>query len=125
VFRALEINRSCYSIEKSMIWAIIRTQKEGYHFWGQAPKGVEFLRKIHRHIFWVELWIEQKHTKRDVEYISEKRKLERFLGRQHLEGGFSCEDLASIILNHWEHLYPNRKIKVFVFEDNENGTMVE
>ena len=108
-----------------MIWTIIKTQKEGYHFWGQAPEGVKFLRKMHRHIFWIELWIEQKHTKRDVEYILEKRKLERFLEKQHLEGRFSCEDLADTILRHWKHLYPKRKIKVGVWEDNENGCLIE
>ena len=108
-----------------MIWAIIRTIIEKIHYWEDATGEVEFLKYPHRHLFHIELWIEQKNTERDIEYISEKRKLDEYLRQMPFEGGFSCEDIALDIKDLWGKKYPDRKIKVSVFEDHENGTLVE
>ena len=112
-----------------MVWAIIKTQFEGYHCWEDAPKEVDFLRYPHRHLFYVELWIEQRHTERDIEYILEKRKLNKFIEKNLCPKWsyltFSCEFIANVIKEKWIKIYPNRKIKVSVFEDNENGALVE
>jgi len=110
-----------------MIWAIIKTRTEGYHWWADAPKEVSFLRDKHRHIFFIELWIEQNHNERDVEYIIEKRKLDKFLSSHKIKSGdpMSCEALATEIKAHWEYSTSGRKIKVGVWEDNENGAFIE
>jgi hypothetical protein len=108
-----------------MIWAIIRSSIEKIHYWEGAIGEVEFLKYPHRHLFYVELWIEQKNAERDIEYITEKRSLDEYLRQMPFRGGFSCEDIASDIKYFWSKKYPDRKIKVFVFEDNENGTMIE
>jgi len=110
-----------------MIWAIIKIKKSGFHKWSKAPKEVMFLRGLHRHIFCIELWIQQKHTARDIEYFIEKRKLGLFLDGyfKDKDDESSCEDIASVIMEEWQSKYPDRKIKVGVWEDNENGTLIE
>jgi len=109
-----------------MIWAIIKTSFEGYHQWVEAPNDVAFLRNIHRHLFYVELWIEQKHTQRDIEYITAKKELNNVCQHERdLSTNQSCEDIATEIKNYYQKKYPDRKIKVYIFEDNENGTLVE
>lgn len=110
-----------------MIWAIIRTTFEARHRWKDATEPVLFLQNSHRHIFYVELWVEQEQRDRDIEYIQEKDKLNQFINRE-FEGfdmEHSCEDIAKKIKAYWENMYGNRKIKVKVFEDNENGCLVE
>jgi len=109
-----------------MVWAIIKTQFEGFHQWLEAPDDVAFLRNMHRHLFYVELWIEQKHTQRDIEYITEKRNLDNVCQHErNLSSNQSCEDIANEIKNYYQEKYPDRKIKVFIFEDNENGCLIE
>lgn len=110
-----------------MIWTILKTNFEAYHFWENAKKEVIFLQNNHRHIFYVKLWIEQFSANRDIEYISEKRKLNNFI-KTNFEGRVfpkSCEDIAIEIKKNWKLKYPKRKIKVSVFEDNENGCLLE
>ena len=107
-------------------WAIIKTQFEANHYWEGAMAEVSFLKNSHRHKFFVELWIEQEHNERDVEYITEKEKLDIFLtkfAKQVLP--HSCETFAEMIKQDWERRRYPRRVKVGVWEDNENGAFLE
>ena len=101
---------------------VIRTQFEAIHHWPACPiDSVDFLRHPHRHLFHVEMAWEVSHADRDIEFIDQKRKVERFIKRnwqgQNI-GSLSCEMLATMLL---------RKFNagmVGVFEDGENGAEV-
>lgn len=110
-------------------WAIIRTQKEGFHCWPDAPEPHSFLRNIHRHIFHIEVWVEQKHNERDIEYIAFKHHMEicfEAVLRMNFKIGetMSCETIAEELIKLIQRIY-SRDLRVFVFEDNENGCCLE
>jgi len=107
-----------------MIWAVIKLQKEGFHYWKDAPEKVAFLRNKHRHTFHITVWVEQQHDERDVEYIMFKHWLEENI--PNFDGPQSCESMAIIIKVKCENYFNNtRKIKVQVMEDDENGALIE
>ena len=98
------------------------------HRWKDAPDEVGFLKDFHRHIFYVDAWIEQKDEGRDIEYIQAKRGLEKYLKMTFspdINYDFSCERVAIEIKGVLEGWYEGKKVKVFVSEDNENGCLVE
>ena len=105
-------------------YIIIRTQFEATHNWPDCPiEEVAFLREEHRHIFHVEVKIEVSHNNRELEFIMLKRivnELLQSLGKRL--GTMSCEDIAERIIT----TFCNHPIKsVSVFEDNENGAIIE
>ena len=51
-------------------------QKEGIHFYPNAPEEVSFLRHPHRHMFHFRVEMEVFHDNRDVEFIMWKREME-------------------------------------------------
>lgn len=110
------------------IWAVVKFQFEGIHFYKDAPDEVSFLRHPHRHIFHCEVWLQQFHEDRDIEYIMLKKDLQtKFTGGDL--GKMSCEMIAEEIAKYLAEQYCSilvkRKIKVFVSEDNENGCCIE
>jgi len=115
---------------------IAQTQVEGYHKWDKAPKRFEYLRNLHRHIFYITLKIEVIKS-REIEFIDLKHQLERaietcFPKKYHkkmmkgvLFGSNSCEMIALEILTLMQMEYPKNSIKsVSVYEDNENGAEI-
>jgi len=104
------------------IYAIIRTQFEGIHKYPDASGNEDFLKYPHRHIFHVEIKIEQFHDNRDIEYIAFKRWLNTLLSSD-LDYK-SCEMIANEVIDKIKAKYPNRKLIVKVLEDNENGAEV-
>lgn len=107
-----------------MIWAIVTIQKEGFHYWEDAPKEVAFLRNKHRHIFSITVYIQQQHNERDVEFFILKHWLEKNI--LPIDGPESCETIATRIKKQVEYFFINkRKIKVQVMEDGENGALIE
>ena len=111
-------------------------QKEGIHKYPQAltdpnlatgdEYDVSFLGYPHRHIFHFRVDIEVFHDDRELEFIQFKRWLESLYQTNTLELNFrSCEmisdDLAVLI----KDKYPERKFKISVSEDNENGSYAE
>lgn len=106
-------------------WAKVTTQFEGLHRYPDAEDSVAYLRNLHRHIFHVTVWVEQFHNERDVEYLT----LLHWLRRRY--NGFawtetaSCETIANILGQYVMREYPDRKVKVEVTEDGENGALVE
>ena len=109
-----------------MIWAIIQFQFDGFHKWIDAPEEIKFLRNIHRHVFHCKIYIKENvNIDRDIEFISLKNELKGNIHIFHNDKKNSCEDIGKNI-NRWlKHKYPERKTKVYVYEDNENGCCIE
>jgi len=106
----------------------ISFQKEGIHCYPAAKdiSGVEFLAHPHRHIFHFYVTIEVNHNDRDIEFILFKRELEAIYDASIIEVDYkSCEMLAEELLEYVIHNYPRRDVSVEVYEDNENGAIVE
>ena len=121
-------------MSNKFIW--VTFQKEGIHKYPQAltdpnlatgdEYDVSFLGYPHRHIFHFRVDIEVFHDDRELEFIQFKRWLESLYQTNTLELNFrSCEmisdDLAVLI----KDKYPERKFKISVSEDNENGSYAE
>lgn len=110
-----------------MLWAIVKLQREGFHCWPEAPQAVAFLRNPHRHMFYFEVWIEQRHDDRDIEYIGFKHYMDKLAQDilRDLGDSKSCEMIARSMKEQIEKTYLDRHVKVKVLEDNENGAMVD
>ena len=104
-----------------MIWAVVKFRFAGMHRWKKADGKVEFLKALHRHMFYVTVQIEQLHNDRDIEYISFKEWLLR--NKPRFEPTDSCEMYAQKVLKKIEKKYPNRIVFVQVMEDDENGAI--
>ena len=100
------------------IW--VTTQFEGFHKYSDAPEEVSFLKNKHRHIFHVKVWIEVGHNDRDIEFFIFKKQVETLLQNSNLNNS-SCEMIADYVHNKISLAYPNRKMKIEVSEDGENG----
>jgi len=103
-------------------------QKEGIHKYPDAKnlKGVEFLQYPHRHIFHFYVTLSVEHNDRDVEFILFKRELENLFENGTLQLDYkSCEMLAEDLLDYLEVNYPKRGVRVEVYEDDENGGILE
>jgi len=103
-------------------------QKEGIHKYPAAKDlpGVEFLQYPHRHMFHFYVTLGVFHDDRDVEFILFKRELENLFKDGTMQANNkSCEMLAEDLLDYVIINYPNRYCKVEVYEDDENGGIVE
>ena len=111
-------------------------QKEGVHFFPGAdtnPKyatgdwdDVSFLGYPHRHMFHFYVTLGVTHNDRDVEFIQFKRELLRCFDNGVIQLDHqSCEMIGESLINYIEEHYPNRAVRVEVFEDNENGGIIE
>ena len=114
-------------------WIEVTFQKEGIHKYPLAltePNlaDVSFLGHPHRHIFHFRVRISVMHNDRDIEFIQFKRWLESLYNSATavLDLNFmSCEMLAEELIAVINETYPNRSVIVSVFEDNENGAVLE
>ena len=112
-------------------WIEVSFQKEGIHKYPAAlddPKlaDVSFLGYPHRHIFHFYVRLEVEHNDRDIEFILFKRELENLFETGTMQCDYkSCEMLAEDLINYIQENYPKRDITVKVYEDNENGAILE
>ena len=110
-------------------YIIVRTQFEGCHFWKDAPLEVDFLRAPHRHIFHVEVRLPVTHNDRDLEFFMVKRFLQDAIDKLYPSfelKGKSCEMMCEDILKAVQDKFGFKKdVSVSVFEDAENGSVVE
>lgn len=108
-------------------------QREGIHKYPAAledPKlaDVSFLGYPHRHMFHFRVRISVTHNDRDIEFIQFKRWIESLYSEQ--SGGLqldykSCEMIAEDLIETITNRYPGRALMVQVFEDGENGAILE
>lgn len=108
-----------------IVFAVIRTQFEQYHCWPTAPDVVDFLRNLHRHIFHVEVKIQQFHDDRDIEFILFNKEVQNLIKIYDWKPYTSCEMMGNFIKLKLELKYPNRLIEVGIYEDNENGVLIK
>ena len=119
---------------KKYIWVTFK--KEGIHKYPAAlddPKlatgdeyDVSFLGYPHRHKFYFYVTVGVTHNDRDIEFIQFQRELDRLYGGKHLQLDHrSCEMIAEELINYIEEKYPNRAVRVEVYEDDENGAILE
>lgn len=112
-------------------WIEVSFQREGIHKYPAAltdPKlaEVSFLGHPHRHIFYFYVKLEVWHDDREVEFILFKRELENLYNSQTLQLDYkSCEMIGQDIIDYVSTKYSNRRIEVRVYEDNENGAIME
>lgn len=113
---------------------VVTNNFKGYHKYAEAPRNVSFLSNMHRHIFNVKTIIEVFHNDRDIEFFQLQHEIEMFVKNryrkvweQYIDGIYieSCEALAESIIKHLHEKYPDRHVCVEVWEDNENGAIVE
>lgn len=106
-------------------------QKEGIHKYPAALedpklKDVSFLGYPHRHMFYFYVKVQVWHNDRDIEFILLKRELEALYSEGTLQLDYkSCEMISEDIINYIKTVYPGRDITVRVYEDNENGAILE
>ena len=113
-------------------------QQEGIHRYPQAATDptlatgdwddVSWLANDHRHIFHFTVKITVGHSDRDLEFIQEKRFMERLYGRGTLQLDHkSCEMMAEDLYEKLAERYAGsgRLIEISVFEDGENGAILE
>lgn len=102
------------------IW--VTTEFFGVHKYPKAPEQVRYLRNEHRHKFFVKLYLEVFHNDREVEFHMLQNELGSCCDNFPFDmKSNSCEDIADMISHYIVTRYPNRKIKISVSEDNENG----
>lgn len=112
-------------INNTVRWAIIRAQMEGIHQYPNAPEEVAFLRHPHRHIFHVILYVEQFHDERDVEYLMARKWLDNLLHATKWDISSSCEHIAMVVGQTTRSVFRDRRVKIEVTEDGENGCLIE
>ena len=102
-------------------------EREGFHCWPEAPKEVEFLRNLHRHLFKFRVELSVSGNNREVEFILLKRELENYVDRLMMDcpERSSCEMLGEDIITYLSVEHICRKVKVEVSEDGENGAVVD
>lgn len=85
---------------------------------------VSYLAHPHRHIFHFHCEIQVYHDDRDIEFIMMKEELAGLFGKPEDIDYNSCEMLARKCADYMNNKWPNRKVKVTVSEDNENGATI-
>lgn len=87
---------------------------------------VSFLANPHRHIFHFHVRISIEHNDREIEFIQAKRFMERLYGNETLQIDCkSCEMLAEDLYKQLNIKWPDREMIIKVFEDDENGAVLE
>ena len=104
---------------------------EGIHSWPDCDiEQVSYLAYSHRHTFHFKCFLSVYHDDRDKEFLKWKDTLRTFITTEYYNESFklcdfshhSCEQLAKFLL---ENFHPDNLYRVEVFEDNENGAIVE
>ena len=128
-----QVDRIMQSAERR-IW--VTFQREGIHKYPAAatdPKlatgdhnDVSFLAYPHRHMFHFRVRVSVQHNDRDIEFIQLKRWLESLYAGDVLKLDHkSCEMIAEDLYYEIVKQYPNREYVISVFEDGENGAILE
>lgn len=111
-------------------YVIVRLQVDGIHNWKDAKTTfpeVAYLSDPHRHVFHIEAKKQVFHDDRDVEFIMFRKDIIQYLQKKYNDEtlrlcnfhGRSCEMIAKEILEEF------KCTSVSVWEDNENGAIVE
>ena len=114
-----------YPISTKENFIVVRTIKEGFHRWDDAPEHCSFLRNNHRHLFHIEVQIRVTELNRELEFFDVKREVDIWAKDFYKEGSnFSCEMMCQDLYNHLNIFYGNIS-QISIFEDNENGAVIK
>lgn len=109
-------------------WAVVRWQFEAWHRWPGVDLDGErgYLGHSHRHMFHVELGVSTTHNEREIEFhnLLDLGKASQ-VARIHQRSDMSCETMCDAIGLDIRMVYPERRVKVSVFEDNEVGAQMQ
>jgi hypothetical protein len=112
-------------------WIEVSFRKAGIHYYpgcDQVPslEPVAYLANRHRHLFHFNVRIEVFHNDRELEFIMVQEELIGLFDSSTIDvNGKSCEMLAEDLIEYIRTKYTNRNIIVKVFEDGENGAVLE
>lgn len=112
-------------------WIKVQFQKEGIHRYPAALtdpnlEDVKHLGYEHLHYFYFYVSVEVFHNDRDLEFQQFRRWCESQFKEQVINIDYkSCEMLAEELIELINDKYPGRDIKVEVYEDNINGSILE
>lgn len=101
-------------------WIVITDRFEGIHHY---PGANNYLRFPHRHLFHIKITIEVFHDDREIEFIQFKNWVKQFYPAK-VEAG-SCEMIADDLMFNIRKKYSDRHLKIEVYEDGENGGIIE
>lgn len=104
---------------------IIRWRASGFHSWPNAPLSRLYLSESHRHLFYFEVELGVLHDERDIEFHDLLDDCKKLTPDSHDYGASSCESIARQIYDYLIITYPDRSIRVSVFEDDENGATIQ
>ena len=115
---------------KKTIYIRVTDRFEDFHKYDEAPDEVDFLRLLHRHLFYVNVCIQVNEDDREIEFFMFKKQLAIFISHlmNDLELGghkMSCEMMADYLAKKIMEKYPQRNLSVEVSEDGENSGIVE
>jgi hypothetical protein len=114
----------------------------GFHNWPDAPEGMSFLRKEHRHEFHFKITVEVEHDNREIEFLKMKLDCINFvrslwevdIADNLVFDHMSCEMIAEQLLMKLIQIKKysmqdnindtRRQIIVEVSEDGENGGII-
>lgn len=105
--------------------------KEGVHYYPQAssdPKlsDVSYLGNEHFHYFYFYVTLQVHHNDRDLEFHQFRRWCESLYSTGVMDiNNHSCEMLAEDLIKAINDKYPDRSIKVEVYEDDINGAVLK
>ena len=112
-------------------WIWITFQKAGIHCYPEAQTApdladVSFLGSPHRHLFKWRVAIEVEHNNRDIEFLQFQKWIEGLYSAGFLKLDHkSCEMIAEELGTEIQLRYPNRRLKIEISEDGENGCTLE
>lgn len=102
---------------------VVRFTVEGWHHWPGATLQRSYLAHSHRHLFHVEVRLAVTHDDREVEF-HDLLDYARTACPQGQLGAQSCEMIARQLCAAIRDRWPDRTVRVAVFEDGEVGAEV-
>lgn len=106
---------------------IVKLNVAGLHLWQNCHiEEVEYLKNLHRHLFYITCYKTVKHDDRDIEFIQLKQKIEKWINEKYYKEFYgcclfdkmSCEMIAVELINAFG------LDTCEVLEDNENGARI-
>ena len=105
---------------------IIRIEIEGFHYYPNAPKVVDFLSSNHRHTFIIKCGYKVEDLNREKEIFIEREYIKEYLNEAYgipcQFGAMSCEMIASELL---QYGMPEQMVWCEVWEESTGGARVE
>ena len=134
--QVLEAERRMRIKNMAKKFVYVQVVKEGYHWYPEAAESndlatgdtfdVSHLALRHMHYFYIKVWVEVKHSNRNIEFIQLRRWIDSLYGNDPITfGSKSCEMIAEDLFDHIAIKYPGVEIRIDVSEDNINGALVE